>query len=251
MHLALPLFLTILTTTVSAQLELWIEDWVQVLPDCWKGCLQSTNDGCASDYCICDASQHTDYLPPALYCAATTCDTNSEILRIVLLLPIKPYCALNGVDVPDSVIDSAYAAACGISPPIISTPTTTLKRSSHTLELTTLLSSTSMYTNGNGETIFKIIPIVMGDGYTRVGSTFESTVQPATTGDVTSTRASATAELTGENGQPLETDAPSEDSAEGDGNGTLFENAQAGAGRWGVSGILAGLGAVAGMLMRL
>jgi hypothetical protein len=253
---ALALLLLILTVGVSAH-----KDWMEKLPECWQECLSDTGDGCDSSDCICDASQDDKFLPPAVACAATTCEAGYLELQGRFLLPLGGMCLFDGNPIPIDVASSAEEAARAST-----TATTTLGSGGYGTTqapqpttdgqkddevLTTTITKTT--TDEDGQTLQIVVPVVIGPKTTSFGRTVTSTVDAESTatesptsiadGPTSTDRPSpASSQAQQEAGSSTSSEAP-EKTSSGNGNGSLFENMQATASHRAASKFLAGLGA--------
>ncbi|KAF1840670.1 uncharacterized protein K460DRAFT_190691 [Cucurbitaria berberidis CBS 394.84] len=243
--------------------------WLQGLPSCWQSCLSSTDQGCSSTKCICKTTDNSaSYLPDAVSCAVSQCDADEWALDLVLG-PLQLYCTAIDCPIPDQVMESASAAATETREPTQTTPkaqtSTKTKKSTHQttnrsdkgqdLTSTVKTTITRTTTDGDGNTLQVIVPIVMGPTGISTGKMVTSTVE----GRASSTRAPSS---TPASPSPTTAQAPSvassssaqssrETERPAGGNGSPFENMQAGAGTWSVSGPLLGLGALAVLFARL
>ncbi|CAO2650265.1 Nn.00g015570.m01.CDS01 [Neocucurbitaria sp. VM-36] len=245
--------------------------WLQSLPDCWQSCLSSTDDGCTSTKCICKTTEDSaSYLPDAVSCAASHCDADEWALELVLE-PLQLYCSAIHSPIPDQVMESASAAATETEEPSQTTPAAqastqtesehqTSKGSDDGDDLTSTVKTTITKTtiDADGNTLQLAVPVVIGPTGISTGTVVTSTIdsRASSTGAASSTPASPSpaAEVT----SVASTQGPSSTSANSreterpaNGNGSPFENMQAGARRWTVSGPLFGLAALAVLFMRL
>ncbi|KAF2729770.1 hypothetical protein EJ04DRAFT_555874 [Polyplosphaeria fusca] len=245
-------------------------DWVKALDSCWEDCLNHDNGGCGSQKCICDASQSDSFLPLAASCMVSKCDETDLTVQWFFLGPLDLYCSVTGDDIPKDIMDSASAACETTS---TEAPSSTSegqhshksddKTKTHGGALTGSVTSTmtKTTTDGHGNTLELIIPVVMGPGTFSYGKTVTSTIQADAT-SAAATSAAASPSQTADTPAPTSTVAQ-EGQAESsttssqaaqrtsNSNGSPFENMQAGAGRYGLSGALVALGAVAGLFLRL
>ncbi|KAF2657551.1 hypothetical protein K491DRAFT_714394 [Lophiostoma macrostomum CBS 122681] len=106
---AVPWALALILFTARAQSYEW--DVFDAFPDCWLDCLGDTSNGCDDSTCICEASQSNRYLPVAVECMATSCDSSAGVLDSTFIGPLRAWCLTIGDTIPDSVVNSAYAAA--------------------------------------------------------------------------------------------------------------------------------------------
>lgn len=231
--------------------------WVQGLPDCWQGCLGATDDGCKSTECICKTTEdNASYLPGAVACAASQCSAAEWALELVLG-PLQLYCAAIEAPIPEHVMEAAYAAATEM----VEQPTQTThlvrtstepKQNDHKSTSRTTMTRTT--TDASGNTLQVVVPVVMGPTGISTGKAMTSTVNGGASSTRTSASMSASPTPTAGSFSPALTPAtPSSTSAArsqaterpANGNGSPFDNMQAGAERWAVSAPLMGLSAVA------
>jgi outer membrane biosynthesis protein TonB len=191
------------------------------------------------------------------------------------LLPLEGFCKLAGNDIPDEVLSGAYEAMTATA---TATPTTEQRRPATTRKaeqsekpenpkttqkehrVTETLTSTMVRTttDGEGRTLEIYVPVVIGPDTMSFGKTVTSTVGGESSATEAPSSSSATPSPTAaptQEEQPQEApssttsaDAPERTS---NSNGSPFENMQAEAGQWRVSSLFLGLGAAAGMFMRL
>ncbi|KAH7385833.1 hypothetical protein BKA66DRAFT_440994 [Pyrenochaeta sp. MPI-SDFR-AT-0127] len=210
--------------------------------------------------------QVVSYLPSAVACAVSQCEADDWAIELVLG-PLQLYCAAIECPIPDDVMEDAYAAATQTAKqPTQTKPPTqpsapkqsdhkSTKGSDSEQDLTSTIRTTitRTTTDSSGNTLQVIVPVVMGPTGISTGKPITSTVD----GEASSTRPSAStaaslSTTTGASGPAL-TQGPTSTSAGGsqatgrpaNGNGSPFENMQAGAGRWVVSAPLLGLGVTA------
>jgi hypothetical protein len=172
-------------------------------------------------------------------------------------------------------MNSAYDAATATAAPTSrAQPATTHRPETHKSNspmttdkgndrLTKVITSTvtTTTTDNQGRTLYIIVPIVMGPETMSVGKIVTSTAAKETSARTTPT--SAAQRPTSEDSRPAPTQAggqpqPASSTTSSqaakktsNSNGSLFENMQADASRWGVSGLFVGLGVAAGVFMRL
>lgn len=202
-----PCVLLLLLTLASQVLA--HKDWVDKLPKCWNECLDETSDGCNSEDCICDASQKTSYLPPAVSCVANSCDASFWKIQTKLLIPLGTQCLFEGNPIPWDVATEANEAAYGSEKPPSGTlfPTTTRNverpKPTHKHEyddddraFTTTVTETT--TNEAGTTIRIIVPVVAKPKTTSYGTTVTETVEIAPTGSAAPSRSTFAETVPGE-----------------------------------------------------
>ncbi|KAL1791753.1 hypothetical protein ACET3X_009504 [Alternaria dauci] len=251
--------------------------WLQGLPRCWQDCLGNTEEGCGYRKCICQTSESSaSYLPSAVTCAVTNCDADDWALELVLG-PLELYCDAIGCTIPAEVVDDAYDAVSSSYVPPTTTrapptttaaapkPTRTSESDNHddddgfTSPVSTTITRTT--TDGDGNTLQVIVPIVVNPTGISTGSIITSTVagaSPTSTDSPPSetARPSVPAPTAGASSAasppPSATGSASDEpEAPANGNGSPFENMQAGAGRWAVPVPLMATGAFAVLWMRL
>jgi hypothetical protein len=220
---------------------------------------------------ICKTSEDSSaYLPSAIACARIECNADPWELDL-FLAPLQLYCEAIDCAIPDHVMTDAYAAASGDgsspttatrythSPAKTDTPKPTNTNGSNDDDPTSIITTTytKTTTDSDGNTLQVIVPIVMGPTAISTGSTITSTVggSMGSTEMSSSTAASpsSTAQASGPAPGTSSTSASGseETRSPANGNGSPFENMQAGAGRWTVSVPMFGLGALAVVLVRL
>ncbi|CAI9635576.1 hypothetical protein GT037_005447 [Alternaria burnsii] len=253
--------------------------WLQGLPKCWQDCLGNTEAGCGYRKCICQTSESSaSYLPSAVACAVTNCDADDWALELVLG-PLELYCDAIGCTIPAEVVDDAYDAVSSSYVPPSTTrapptttvaapkPTTTTSGSDDddsdgfTSPVSTIITRTT--TDGDGNTLQIVVPIVVNPTGISTGSIVTSTVAGASPTSAVSLRSetaqpSAPAPTAG--ASPTASPPPSatgsgsgsdEPDPPANGDGSPFVNMQAGAERWAVSIPLMAMGAFAVLWMRL
>jgi hypothetical protein len=214
---------------------------------------------------ICDASANdASYIQSALECAKSKCTAEGWALELGLLAPLQLYCAAVGNAVPESIIDSAFACATATTaaPPMTTRQvehSTTTHRGDSELRETTRSIYTQTTKDEEGHTVELVVPIIIGPNTMFTGKIVTNTMvnNPMTT--VTSSVASTTqvpgptsAEPTQAQGVSSSTAAAQATQADpASGNGSPFENMQAGASQFGFSGAVIGLGLLAGAILRL
>ncbi|KAF2866676.1 hypothetical protein BDV95DRAFT_611357 [Massariosphaeria phaeospora] len=243
-------------------------DLVQGLNDCFTDCLAKTSDGCDSQSCLCDASQSASYLSSAVSCIASTCDVDDWTINLLFLGPLQMYCGAVGNPIPETIMSGAYVACTSTK----AAPQPTTRKAEHSTkptehkttkgaDLRSAVSSTIIKTttDKDGNTLLLMVPIVIGP-HTAIetGRIITSTVEnePSITSTPAASSVPASPSSAAETAAPRTTQPPPAPPAEptqrtGEGNGSPFENMQAGATQWRFSGALVGLGALAGIFMRL
>ena len=226
---------------------------------------------------ICQTSESsTSYLSSAVACAVSSCKADESDIELVLG-PLELYCDAIGCTIPAEVVEDAYAAvsstadspkpthAAPTTKPAAPKPTTTTQTDDHDdagADLTSAISTTitKTSTDGDGNTLQIIVPIVMGPTQISTGSIITSTVAsgtPVSTISSPSPSAQPSAPVptpgasftqTSSASGSEETDAPPPPA---NGNGSPFENMQAGAGRWTLSTPGMALGAFAALVVRM
>jgi hypothetical protein len=198
------------------------------------------------------------------------CDAEDWTLETKFLSPLQWYCGAVDKDIPDDIISSAYAAATATG--TATTPLTTRKvehsdkpgsprtTDQGDAELTAVFTSTKTMTttNADGQTLQIMVPVIMGPSTISFGKTVTSTLSgEATTTSPTSGPPSpsptskAAAPVSTEGGAASSTTSAQGPKKTSNANGSLFENAQAGASRWGLSTVGVGMAFVVGLFMRL
>ncbi|OAL42922.1 hypothetical protein IQ07DRAFT_593453 [Pyrenochaeta sp. DS3sAY3a] len=241
--------------------------WVAGLPSCWQNCLADTQDGCSSRKCICKTSQSSaSFLPDAVSCAVSKCNADDWALELVLG-PLQLYCAAIDCAIPEDVVDSAYAAASDTDDEplqtsvVVSSKTKTKPSNPQTtntsdddedLTSTVRTTMTKTTTDDNGNTLQVIIPIVMGPTGISTGDIITTTLEGKTSSSPLLSRPSPTP---GNTSPTLSLPSTSTGPAQAterpyNGNGSPFENMQAGASKWVVSAPILGLGVLAAFCMR-
>ncbi|ORY02371.1 hypothetical protein BCR34DRAFT_605600 [Clohesyomyces aquaticus] len=247
-------------------------DWIDMLPECLQDCLDTSN-GCDSARCICKASQHDGYLASAMSCARDTCDED-EFSPGLFLSTLESYCSMVGKDIPYPIISAAECAATETSKAPQPTPTNrgpaSQKSQAHSSmskgnDLTRTLTKTitQTTTDSNGATLQLIIPVIMGPNTMSYGSTITSTLggEASSTDAPSNTAASpsptaapsappSTPAQQGQVGSSTTSSQKAGKTSSGN-NGSPFENMQAGAGRWELSGAVICMSVLAGVFMRL
>jgi hypothetical protein len=212
----------------------------------------------------CDASRDSaSYLSSVVTCAASQC--KADIWATTLVLgPLELICRAMGNSLPRDNIDAAYAAASDTSQSTRK-PVATSKYANHKTskasypgtDLTTTLKSTltRTTTDSSGNTLLVIVPIEIGPSGVFTGDLSTSTLSATSTNAPSSIPASPSPSAAASS--PTAT-RPSQSSAgaqrtdsPASGNGSPFENMQASASKWSVSGPLLGMGALAMLFMRL
>jgi hypothetical protein len=205
------------------------------------------------------------------------CDADDWALELVLG-PLELYCDAIGCTIPAEVVDEAYAAVSSTYEPATTTreapPTTTAAAPRPTStddhdgddddddddDLTSAVSTTitKTTTDGDGNTLQIIVPIVMDPTGISTGSIVTSTVaggSPMPTASSPSPTAQPSAPAPTPSATRASSTSTSSDSEATDppasGNGSPFENMQAGAGTWAVSMPLMALGALTVLLARV
>lgn len=211
------------------------------------------------------------YLPNSVSCAVSQCAADTWALDLVLGT-LQLYCTAVQCDIPDNVLSSAYAAASGTSatsaqstrkPASSAKPTksasTTTKTSDGGQALTRTYSSTvtRTTTDGSGQTLEVIVPIVAGPSGVATGSIYTSTLgETASSADTSASVASSTSTAAASSAalqttSLTSTAAPRQTKSPTNGDGSPFTNEQATGVVWTVSGSLLGLGAVAALFAGL
>ena len=227
---------------------------------------------------ICQTSESsTSYLSSAVACAVSSCKADESDIELVLG-PLELYCDAIGCTIPAEVVEDAYAAVASTADPPKPThaapttkpapaapkpPTTTTQTDEHDdagADLTSAISTTitKTSTDGDGNTLQIIVPIVMGPTQISTGSIITSTVAggtPVSTISSPSPSAQPSAPVPTPGASFTQTSSASgseeTDPPPANGNGSPFENMQAGAGRWSLSTPGIALGAFAALLLRL
>ncbi|KAF2264006.1 hypothetical protein CC78DRAFT_259895 [Lojkania enalia] len=267
----------LLTLLAIAPTSLAHFDLLDTLDDCWQECLENTGNGCDSGKCICNASQGDSYLPDAISCMVSDCDANELALQVFFLTPLELWCSVADNPIPDEVVSSAYVAVTATGGP---EPVTTREvqhsktevsnsRSGEGDSITAIVTSTLTRTtmDDDGNTLQLFIPVVVGPNTINYGKTITSMVEAEPSSTDAPSSAAASPSQTPEVPAPASTQVPQDQSQsptapaeepqrtsnsnDDVNNDMLFENMQAGAGRWSVPGILIGMGVVAGIFMRL
>ncbi|KAF2706930.1 hypothetical protein K504DRAFT_493257 [Pleomassaria siparia CBS 279.74] len=242
-------------------------DFLDGLPKCWQKTLKATGNGCNSKSCICDASQSKTFLPNVASSILANCDTEDWVLEATFLFPVQAYCDLVGLSVPDTIMSSAYAATATTASPsttrkVVHSQTT---HGYHTtkavgdLKSTVTTTRTQTTTDKDGSTLEIIIPIVLGPKTLVTGRILTSTLEPEATRTKAPSSIAAWPSITAAP-VPASTRAhvvavptliSSSSPKTPNSGGSPFDNMQAGASRWSVSGTVLGMGFLAGLLMRL
>ncbi|KAF2855905.1 hypothetical protein T440DRAFT_463251 [Plenodomus tracheiphilus IPT5] len=270
MHLLLAqrlVLVQVFATCVAANRE-WL---ILGLPECWQIFLGSTEDDCGSRSCVCKTTEsNAPYLPGIVTCLVSQC--KADQLGIKLFLgPLQLYCSAIGCSISDQVIGSAYAATSATD----SKPSTvteisssrsihaperrTTHRSDGGAELTKTMETTIVQytTDGDGNGIQIMVSLVIGTSGIHTGAVLTSTVKSKATSTIASpTTSISSSGLPSYESAAASTRTPASTSAEesqatvrpGTGNGSPFENMQAGAGKWCVPALLLGLGALVAWL---
>ena len=228
---------------------------------------------------ICQTSESSaSYLPSAVACAVSKCDADDWALELVLG-PLELYCDAIGCTIPAEVVDDAYAAVSSTYEPTTTTreappsntaaapePTSTSEGDDHdddddddddlTSAVSTTITKTTIDSDGN--TLQIVVPIVMDPTGISTGTIVTSTVaggsptaaisSPSPTAQPSApapTPSATGVSSTSTSSESEETDPPA------NGNGSPFENMQAGAGRWTVSIPIMALGALTVLGMRM
>ncbi|CAN9176426.1 unnamed protein product [Alternaria alternata] len=230
--------------------------------------------------CICQTSESSaSYLPSAVACAVTNCDADDWALELVLG-PLELYCDAIGCTIPAEVVDDAYDAVSSsyVPPSTTRAPPTTTAAAPKPITTTTTTSEsddddsdgftspvstiiTRTTTDGDGNTLQIVVPIVVNPTGISTGSIVTSTVAGASPTSAVSLRSetaqpSAPAPTAGASSiaspPPSATGSGSDEpDPPANGDGSPFVNMQAGAGRWAVSIPLMTMGAFAVLWMRL
>ncbi|KAI4905937.1 hypothetical protein J4E90_011054 [Alternaria incomplexa] len=228
---------------------------------------------------ICQTSESsTSYLSSAVACAVSSCKADESDIELVLG-PLELYCDAIGCTIPAEVVEDAYAAVSSTAAadppkpthaapttkpaPAAPKPTTTTQTNDHDdagADLTSAISTTitKTSTDGDGNTLQIIVPIVMGPTQISTGSIITSTVAggtPVSTISSPSPSAQPSAPVPTPGASFTQTSSASgseeTDPPPANGNGSPFENMQAGAGRWSLSTPGMALGAFAALVMRM
>lgn len=214
---------------------------------------------------ICDASAADSFLENSIACQKSECEADGWVLDIGFLAPLQMFCAGSGNSIPDSILDNAYACATAST---VSTrkvehsATATSTRGGGTeLSATTSSAFTQTTTDGDGHTLELVVPIVMGPNTMYTGKTSTKTIDGSSTTATTTSTTVSTGSIVSTTAIPTQAQSaspsPSTPTAQAtqkspaSGNGTPFENMQASATRFGMSGIVAGLGLFVGAFWEL
>lgn len=202
-------------------------------------------------------------MPEAVSCAVSKCNADEWALELVLG-PLQLYCAAIDCAIPEEIVDSAYAAASGTDDDeplqttvVVPSKTKTKPSSPQTsntsddlddedLASTVRTTITKTTTNEDGNTLQVIIPIVLGPTGISTGDIVTTTLDSQTSSSALLSQPS----LTPGNSTPtpvLPLPPTSTGGAQAserpyNGNGSPFENMQAGAGKWVISAPILGLG---------
>ncbi|KAF2833492.1 hypothetical protein CC86DRAFT_461844 [Ophiobolus disseminans] len=244
--------------------------WQINLQKCWRDCFGKTEDGCSSSSCVCNTSQDSDsYLPNVVSCAVSSCPADVWATQLVVG-PLQLICLALNSPIPDDTMDAAYAAASKPSkstgrPAATSSKTTEHKTSNggdDDQKLTTTIKSTltRTTTDSSGNTLVVFVPVMIGPAGVFTGAMSTSTLTGrATPSNVPSSVAASPSPSAAASSLTPTQLPPSSTAAAGTqrpnnpqgGNGSPFENMQAAASKWAVSGPLLGLGALALLFMRI
>lgn len=182
------------------------------------------------------------------------------------------FCAASGEEVPGSVMSSAYDCATATAP--ASSQATrkvehstkdsdrqTTKNNGDGLKTTVTSTLTQTTTDGDGNTLQIIVPIVMGPDTMSTGDIVTSTLDGQASATTAPSSAAASPSQTAEPSAPAPTQAQGAPSStataettqgrSSNSNGSPFENMQAGAAQWSFSGVAVGLSMLAGVFLRL
>jgi hypothetical protein len=182
----------------------------------------------------------------------SSCDSDGRDIDSDFIFAVNAYCDLVGNSIPDKIISSAYVQATATS--VIENST----KDGGDLKSTVTTTLTKTTTDEDGNTLQIIIPIVIGPKTTSTGKIVTSTLDSeATATDSPSSAAASPSPTAG----PAATSTQAQEVATptsaqkadppASGNGSPFENMQAGAGHWSVSRALLAVGTLAGLFMRL
>jgi len=200
-------------------------------------------------------------------CAVSQCRADPWAAQLVLG-PLELICLGLGDPIPRDNLAAAYAAATDTSQstrrpaPAISSrkPEIRTSKASNDQGLTATLKSTltQTTTDGSGNTLLVIIPIVVGPSGVFTGDVSTSTVTATASNGLSFIPSSASPSAAPSAPTPTQRVPPTTSSvgaqrsdSPANGNGSPFENIQAGASKWPVSGPMLGLGAVAMLFMRM
>ncbi|PVI05917.1 hypothetical protein DM02DRAFT_650214 [Periconia macrospinosa] len=240
-------------------------DWVaDSVPSCFKECLESTEEGCHSQQCICSASQSDAFLTTAAECARDKCEKNGLEINVALLVPAQIYCSAVGNTIPSDAIKSAYECAMGGTVPTSThkSPTSTAKQQSESEFKSTVTSTVTMTSvDDDGHTLRIIQPVAMGPSTLSSGKAVTSTLNGSSSSSTSSASSSSTAAAASPSQsaqvsspaptQTAPSGAPSSTQKADNGGGSPFVNMQASdATRWCFSGPIMALGFIAGVFGR-
>ncbi|KAF1834266.1 hypothetical protein BDW02DRAFT_569283 [Decorospora gaudefroyi] len=178
--------------------------WLQTLPQCWQDCLANTQNGCSSRKCICNSGEESaSYLPSAVACAVSACEAADWTVELALR-PLQLYCEAIDCAIPDEVMDDAYAATSGTRP-----PSSTTRQAHFATDSTSPERTSTSQSDGGGD--------------------LTSTINPAVTASPSSTTASPSPSAHDSSPASTSASGSEETKTPANGNGSPFENMQAGA----------------------
>jgi hypothetical protein len=212
---------------------------------------------------VCEASQDSEsYLSSVVTCAVSQC--TADLWAVTLVLgPLELICRAMGSSLPKDNLDAAYAAASDTSQST-RRPLATSKYADHKpsktnyagTDLTTTLKSTltRTTTDSSGNTLLVIVPIEIGPSGVFTGDLSTSTLSATSTNAPSPVPASpspSAAAYSPTATRPSQSSAGAQRTDRPASNGSPFENMQASASKWDVSGPLLGMGVLAILFMRL
>lgn len=215
---------------------------------------------------ICDASQNTSYLPPAVHCVATSCDASFWKIQTKLLIPLGTQCLFEGNPIPWDVATEANEAAYGKEEPPrqpmfpdftmtreVEHPKPTHKHEDGDDDRAFTTTVTETTTNEAGTTIRIIVPVVAKPKTTSYGTTVTETIESEPTGSAApSTRSTSRGTVPAEAESTTAASQSAQETGNSDngvsGNGSPFD-IQGSAERQGAPTILATLITVIGALL--
>ncbi len=194
----------------------------------------------------------------------STCHADQWSLDLVLG-SLSLYCRAIEYPIPDSVMNAAYTAATG-QPYLQMTSTTRSSQSQRAptqstddqqaLTTTVRATITRTTTDGNGNTLQVIVPLIMGPSGMSTGQVVTSTVHATASSDIVSPSSTAKAAASAawpSSQRPSSTslETPRQTKQSTNGNGSPFENMQATAARYKLLSSLLSLCLLLALFIRL